>query len=104
MSLHQYLIPEGKFPQNIPNSLFLKFNKISTDPQVHSGWPHIKGTRILASDVLRSFIQYEELGQLIKEYRKMGAHVSSGDLDQALRFMIAWMNLDLNETKSKATK
>jgi len=50
----QVLFPENNSIPQIPNKLFQDFPNIVSDPEIHSGWPHIKGTRILAMDIFRA--------------------------------------------------
>lgn len=99
MSTYQYWYPEGKLSISIPSSLFKKYNRISSDNEIHSGWPHIKGTRILTSEVFRNWAEYKYPEQMVKQYKAVGVRVSTNDLNQAFRFMIAWMHKELNESK-----
>lgn len=104
MSLSQYLIPQGSLPKVIPSYLFKRYTRIASDPDIHSGWPHIRGTRVLTSDVFKNWLQFNQIDRLAKEYKSIGAKVSDNDLNQALEFMIAWMSINLNETKKTVSK
>lgn len=104
MTAIQIFYPEGNTAPQIPNTLMSKFPDISCDPQVHDGWPHIKGTRILATDILRGQIQGYSPETMLMEFNQMGIKVTKTQLLEAQNFTIAWL-YQLNEKKaSKATR
>ncbi len=102
MTMMQVFFPEESKLPYLPKSLFSKYGCIVSDPAIHSSWPHIKGTRILASDILRAQIQGYSLQKMIMQFKEMGISVDKEALIEACKFTIEWMHL-LNEKKSPKT-
>ncbi len=86
-----------KFPINIWNN----YPHIISDPEIHGGWPSIKGTRIIATDILRSQIEGYSLDAMIMEFKQIGATVTKEMLQEAIDFSIDWLHFLKNETTSK---
>ncbi len=103
--LNQILSQEGDLIPSIPTSLQATFPHIVTDPAIHAGWPHIKGTRILAVDVFRAQVKGYSSTQMIMEFKEMGVSVSEKELDEAFRFTLEWLRDSTHGKKSsKASK
>ena len=77
----QILFPEKKQLPIIPKRLFSQFPNIVSDPGIHSGWPHIKGTRILAPDIFRAQVQGYSLDKMIMEFSEMGVKITEKQLE-----------------------
>lgn len=88
-----------KFPINI----WKIYPNIISDPQIHSGWPSIKGTRIIATDILRSQVEGYSLDAMIMEFKQIGATVTKKMLQEAIDFSIDWLHFLKNETTSRKT-
>ena len=99
----QILYPEGKSIPTIPRNLITNFSNIICDSDIHSGWPHIKGTRILATDIFRSQVQGYSLNNMIMEFKEMGVLVSKEQLEEAFLFTLEWLRYSLNEEKNSKT-
>lgn len=102
MTIIQVFFPENNILPFLSRQLFDRFPYITSDPTIHSGWPHIKGTRILASDILRGIIQGYSLETMIMQFKEMGIKVSKEALIEACKFTVEWMYL-LNEKKTSKT-
>lgn len=99
MTSIQALFSEGKIPY-LPKELLEKFSSISTDPKIHSGWPHIKGTRILATHVFRAQVKGYSFESMLRDFRKMDVKLTKIELEEAYRFTIEWLHY-LNEKEGK---
>lgn len=95
----QVFFPEYNTLPFMPKKLFSEYLSIVSDPDIHSGWPHIKGTRILASDVLRAQIQGYSIEAMLMQFQEMGVYVKKEALTEACRFTIEWMH-SLNEKET----
>lgn len=104
MSLFQAFFQENKLLTAIPSSLFANFPQITTNPDIHSGLPHIKGTRILATDVFRAQIQGYSFDQMLMEFKEMEVPVSKSQLEQAFSFTVELLHLFNEKEASKRTK
>lgn len=100
----QVFFPKENTRLSLPKNLFSEYKYISSDPAIHAGWPHIKSTRILASDILRAQIQGYSLDTMILQFKEMGISVTKGALIEACKFTIEWMHILNEKESSKATK
>ena len=96
------LFNEGKTVPIVPNKLLKSFTYIATDPAVRSGWPHIKNTRILVTDIFRAQVKGNSPEALLKDFEEMGVKVKRSALDEAYRFTVEWL-FYLNERESPHT-
>ena len=97
----QILFPETISLPFVPNKLFQQFPNISSDPDIHAGWPVIKGTRILATDIFRAQVRGDSTDELIMQFKEMGIkNVTKNILNEAFRFTLKWME-SLDEKKAK---
>jgi uncharacterized protein (DUF433 family) len=99
MSMMQVFYPESNLLPSLPPSILSRYHFINRDPQIHGGWPHIKGTRILASDIFRAQIQGHSLEDIRMQFMEMGVKVSKEALMEACSFTLEWM-FHLNETST----
>lgn len=104
MTLFQAFFQENKLLTPVPRSLFVKYPHITTDPDVHSGLPHIKNTRITTSDVFRGQIQGYSLDQMLMEFKEIGVPVSKKELEEAIGFTIELLNIFNEKDSSKGKK
>lgn len=86
----------------IPRGLLSDYKSIATNPEIHGGQPHIKGTRILALDVLLGQLQGYSLDKMILEFKEMGVKVKKDQMIEARQFSIDWLH-SLNEKKAAKT-
>ncbi len=102
MTSLQILFAEGKTKPAIPEKLFHRYPAISSDLKIHSGYPHIKGTRILVLDIFRALMKGTSLNSISKEFKSMNITVKRESLEEAYRFTVDWLHY-LNEKEiSKA--
>lgn len=103
MTMLQVLFPETITLPYISKNLFQQFPNITSDPKIHAGWPVIKGTRILATDIFRAQVEGHSVSELTMQFKEMGIkNISKDILNEAFRFTIKWMN-SLDEKKSLRT-
>lgn len=93
----QVLFSEGNNIPQIPNKLFEDYPNIKIDPKIQGGWPHIKGTRIVATDIFRAQVAGNSLQKMIMEFREMGSTVTEEQLEEAFRFTLAWLSYTIND-------
>ena len=104
MSIANVLFPTGKYEANLHvNNIFSKYPNVVSDYKIHSGWPHIKGTRILASDIFRAVAKGSTYNDLIMDFKQMDISVSKGALEEAVRFTIDLLHY-FNEKKTSGTE
>lgn len=104
MSLQQILTFQGNLPP-VPKKLLLDYPNIAINPEIHSGLPHIKGTRILAFDIFRSQVKGHSINSMILDFKTMGVIVSEKQLEEAVRFTLDWLHDIIHGQKtSKASK
>lgn len=104
MTSTQVFFPKENSLPSIATKLLNQFPNIAIDPDIHSGWPHIKGTRVLATDILRAQIQGYSLETMIMEFKEMGVKVTKEQLVEACRFTIKWMNYLDEKKASKSSR
>jgi len=92
--LNKILFPEGDVIPQLPIDLQTEFPHIITDQEIHAGWPHIKGTRILAIDIFRAQVKGYSFSKMIMDFKEMGITVSEKELLEAFRFIVEWLRLD----------
>jgi uncharacterized protein (DUF433 family) len=102
MTSLQALFTEGKKKPTIPTKLFTAFPLISSDPAILSGWPHIKGTRVLVTDIFKAQIKGYSYDSLISDFNSMGVKINKSALKEAYLFTIEWLHC-LNEKNSFRT-
>lgn len=100
----QIFFPEQNTLPFMSKKLFSEYPSIKSDPDIHSGWPHIRGTRILASDVLRAQIQGYSIEAMRMQFQEMGVSVKNEALTEACRFTIEWMHILNEKEASKAAR
>lgn len=99
----QVLFPEKTNLPYLSNNLLQQFPEIVSDPNIHSGWPVIKGTRILATDIFRAQVEEHSAEELILQFKEIGIkHITSNIINEAVRFTLKWMS-SLDEKKSQKT-
>jgi uncharacterized protein (DUF433 family) len=90
---------------NFPINIWRNYPHIISDPEIHSGWPSIKGTRIIATDILRSQIEGYTLDAMLMEFKQLGAKVTKEMLQEAIDFSIDWLHFLKNEkTSNRASR
>lgn len=99
MTSMKALFTEGKKRPSIPQELFNTFPHISSDPEIRSGWPHIKGTRVLVTDIFRAQIKGYSFDTLLSDLNSMGIKIKKIALEEAYRFTIEWLHY-LNEKET----
>ena len=88
--LDQILFPNGDTVPPIPAKFQTAFPHIITDPGIHAGWPHIKGTRILAIDIFRAQVKGYSFNKMLMDFKEMGITVSEIELKEAFKFILEW--------------
>lgn len=84
-----------------PSYLLAKFKSITTTPEIHSGLPHIKNTRILAADIFRAIVKGYSYERILMDFKEIGVSVSKRDLEDAFNFTVSWLNKTINEEQRK---
>lgn len=101
MSDYSQILVSNDFIKFLPkSSLLTEFPHIAIDPLVQGGQPHIKGTRILASEVFIAQLEKISLDKLIMEYKQIDVHVSKEQLQEAFQFTLASISRYLHEKKT----
>lgn len=85
------LFNEGENLPSIPNKLLRSFTFISTDPKIRSGWPHIKNTRILATDIFKAQVRGITVESMVKDFKSMGIKINREALEEAYKFTLEWL-------------
>lgn len=102
MSLANILSYEGKFNLKLPSSFVNRFPNINLDPNIHSGRPHIKGTRVLAADIFKAnAIKGYSLGKIRMEFKEMGIDLDEKILDEAISFTLSLLQYIKSGNKDK---
>lgn len=101
MSDYSQIISSKDYINFLPKtSLLDEFPSVGIDPMIHSGQPHIIGTRILASEVFIAQLEKITLDQLLMEYRSMDIKVEKKQLQEAFRFTLESIKRFLDEKKT----
>lgn len=96
------LFSEGKSAPAVPQKIIKSFRYISIDPQIRSGWPHIKNTRILVTDVFKAQVKGSSFESLLSDFKEMGIKIDKKALEEAYMFTIEWLHY-LNAKKTSRT-
>lgn len=104
MSDYSKIFYSKDFIYIIPQSLFTKYQHISIDPDIQSGMPHIKGTRITVLDVFLAQLEGNSIESMIFEYKKMGIDVSRKQLLEAFEFAAEAISKFTNGKRAKKTR
>lgn len=96
------LFTEGS-PPRIPKKLIRSYPAIAISPRIRSGWPHIKNTRILATDIFRAQVKGSTYATLLEDFRGMGVKINKEAFEQAYGFTIEWLNYLYNAKKGSKT-
>ncbi|PIZ63969.1 hypothetical protein CO051_03710 [Candidatus Roizmanbacteria bacterium CG_4_9_14_0_2_um_filter_39_13] len=96
------LFNEGEHLPLIPSKLLRSFSFISTDPKIRSGWPHIKNTRVLVTDIFRAQVRGNTIESMVKDFKSMGIKINSEALEEAYKFTLEWLHY-LNEKEKNNT-
>ena len=91
------LFTEGN--PKIPKKIIESYPYIVIDQSVNSGWPHIKNTRILATDIFKAQVKGYSYNSLIEDFKSMGVQINKKALEQAYMFTIEWLHY-LNAKKN----
>ena len=102
--LNQILSPEGDLIPHIPTKFQAEFPHVVSDPHIHGGWPHIKGTRILAMDIFRAQVKGYSFNKMIMDFKEMGIKVSEQELKEAFRFILEWLRYVDEKESAKTSK
>lgn len=100
-NINQILFSEGDTIPHIPTKFQTEYPHIVTDPGIHAGWPHIKGSRILATDIFQAQVKRYSYSKMIMDFKDMGITVTEKELYEAFMFTLAWIQ---NTTDGKETK
>ncbi len=99
--IRQIAYPGENKPPKIQSRLLESYSFIVTDPSIHNGWPHIKGTKILAFDIFRSVIEGHSLQSILFNLKKIGVKATQEQLSESFNFTLHWLStLYLNEKKT----
>ena len=90
--IQQIINPGENKPPKIQSQLLESYNNIVTDTDIHNGWPHIKGTKILAFDIFRSVIEGHSLPSILFNLKKIGVKAKQEQLVEAFNFTLQWLS------------
>lgn len=100
----EILFPNSHTKPKISQNLLQKYTNIAVNPQIHSGWPHIQNTRILAVDIFRAIVKGYTYERITMDFKEMGVRVTKIELEDAFNFTLSWLNEASNEREKKASK
>ncbi len=88
----------GVIPQ-LNKNLLSKYPDIAIDPEIQSGWPCIKGTRVRVIDIFRATVKGYSNKKIIMQFQEMDVKLTNEQLNQAFSFTLEWIN-SLNASKN----
>lgn len=103
MSDYSQILDTKDYFEFIPSSIFIKYKYITVDPAIQSGRPHIRGTRVIASDVFVAQMEKITLDQLIIDYKRLGINVTKEQLREAFEFTLESITRYIHGKKAKKT-
>lgn len=104
MTSLQLLFSQHNKAPNVPDRLLKTYRYISVNKNIHSGWPHIKNTRILTLDVLKASLRENSIDTMLLGYSELGINVKKQAIEEALQFTIDWLHEVNEKTSSKTTE
>lgn len=101
MSDYSQILDSRDYIKFLPkSSLLSEYSHIAIDPLIQGGQPHIKGTRILASEVFIAQLEKISIDKLLLEYKHIGVDVTKDQLREAFKFTLESIARYLNERKT----
>lgn len=91
----------GNMPQ-LKKSLLSKYPYVAMDPEIQSGWPCIKETRVRVVDIFRATVKGYSNKKIIMQFKEMDVNLTTEQLNQAFCFTLEWINF-LNASKNIKT-